>query len=395
MITSATTDRPARPGAASGQIDNGKLVSYTLDSLEGGVVTISREGTITSFNSVAERILGYHSDEVIGIHYTRVMPALGDVKRVVGMVQAALTTGATFSSEEAVVRTKYRRRIPVGITISQLRDEHGNSFGVVLMFKNLAEIKRVRDQIIRTEQMASLGYLAAGIAHELRNPLGSLQGLAELLQEDMPAGSPGRTYTETFIREIDRMNKLVEDLLCFAQPPVLATDRRSVNDLVSESLAFAAFDFQNRTIEVRRCLSAEIPDVLVDVERFSRALLNIIRNAYQACPDGGTITVTTGTSTRGNSPRVFVKITNTGSYIEPEAREKIFKPFFTLKKHGTGLGLSIASAIVKGHSGTIEVDSDPDEGTSFFIDLPSADSLPKAAQITNGQEDCYVDSHAG
>ncbi|HUS57075.1 MAG TPA: ATP-binding protein [Planctomycetota bacterium] len=377
------------------QVDTNKLVSYTLDSLEGGVVTISREGTITSFNSVAERILGYDSGEAVGMHYTRVMPALGDMKRLVAMVQAALATGATFSSEEAVVRTKDRRRIPIGITISQLRDEHGNSFGVVLMFKNLAEIKRIRDQIMRTEQMASLGYLAAGIAHELRNPLGSLQGLAELLQEDMLPGEPRRTYTDTFIREIDRMNKLVEDLLCFAQPPIAAVDRRCLDDLVADSLAFAGYDFQDRTITVKTAYAAT-PDVLVDIERFSRALLNIIRNAYQACPEGGTITVATGTSNRGRLPRVFVKITNTGSYIEPHMRDKIFQPFFTLKKHGTGLGLSIASAIVKGHSGTIEVDSDPEEGTSFTIDLPSADSLSQSVSyIGIEQEVTHGNSHTG
>ena len=368
-------------------VDNHKLVSYTLDSLEGGVITVSREGVVTSFNSVAERVLGYRAEDVIGIHYSRLFPATGDMKRLAEMAQAALVTGTMFSSEEAVMRTRERTRIPVGITISQLRDEHGNSLGIVLIFKNLAEIKQIRDQIARTERMASLGYLSAGIAHELRNPLGSLQGLAELIEEDMPPGDPRRIYTETFIREIDRMNKLVEDLLCFAQPPITAVERRSLNDIVHDSVTFAAYDFQDRVVDVKTSYAPGLPDVLVDVERLSRSLLNIIRNAYQAVPDGGTITASTGLRPRGTENRVFVRITNTGSYIEPEIRAKLFTPFFTLKKNGTGLGLSIALQIVKGHSGDIEVDSDPDEGTTFCIELPTADSLADKSQAPNGQDD--------
>ena len=383
------TDDKAR-GQLANQLDNYKLVSYTLDSLEGGVITISREGVITSFNSVAERILGYTSEEVIGIHYSRIVPATGDMKRMAEMAEAALTMGTTFSSEEAVIRTKDRKRIPVGITISQLRDENSTSLGIVLIFKNLAEVKQIRDQIARTERMASLGYLAAGLAHELRNPLGSLQGLAELLQDDMPPDDPRCVYTETFIREIDRMNKLVEDLLCFAQPSITTLERRSLNDIVRDSLLFASYDFQNRVVEVKTSYADEIPDVLVDVERISRSLLNVIRNAFQAVPDGGTISVVTGTRPRGSELRVFVKVTNTGSYIEPEVRAKLFTPFFTLKKNGTGLGLSITHQIVKGHAGNIEIDSDPEEGTTFSIDLPTADSLEKKSQ-----EDPNADRHPG
>ncbi len=306
-------------------------------------------------------------------HSSRIRNGTSNV--FVEMVRAALYKGATFSSEEGVICTRSRERIPVGITISQLRDENDNSFGVVLMFKNLAEIKRVREQILRTEQMAALGYLAAGLAHELRNPLGSLQGLAELMQEDLEPSDPGHAYTETFIREIERMNTLMEDLLYFAQPPISALERHSLNELVKESTLFAGYDFQDRDVELSSDYAPDAPDVMVDPERLARALLNIIRNAFQSTPDGGRITVATGSRKRGGEVRACVSIANTGSYVEPGVREKLFAPFFTLKKNGTGLGLSIAHQIVKGHSGHIEVDSDPEEGTTFVIELPTADSL--------------------
>jgi len=372
------------------EIDNQKLVSYTLDSLEGGVITISREGTVTSFNSAAERILGYCAEEAVGEHYRRLIPSEGEARRIVEMVHAALTEGATFSSEEAVIPTSSGKRIPVGMTISQLHDEQGSSLGVVLTFKDLAEIKRVRDQILRTEQMAALGYLAAGLAHELRNPLGSLQGLAELLQDDLGPEDPRRVYADTFIGQVERMNKLVEDLLCFARPSIATLERVSLNDLIRESVLFASHDFRDRKINVETKYHPDLPEVMVDPERFSQSLLNVIRNAFQATPDGGTITVATGIRKRGNEIRPYASISNTGSYVEPEVRQKLFTPFFTLKKGGTGLGLSIAHQIVKGHSGYIEVDSDPDEGTTFVIDLPTADSLPAGCE-----EAINAGSHAG
>jgi len=367
-------------GKAAPDVDNNKLVSYTLDSLEGGVITISRDGVVTSFNSVAENMLGFASEEAVGESYRRIIPDAGDAGQVVRMIQAALTRGATFSSEEAVMTTCGRERIPVGMTISQLRDESGTSLGVVLIFKNLAEIKQIRDQILRTEQMAALGYLSAGLAHELRNPLGSLLGLAELIQDDLEPGHPHMRYTETFINQIERMNNLVEDLLCFAQPAISNLERCSLNDMLMESALFAEHDFNDKKVEVVINHAPNLPDVMADSERLSRALLNVVRNAYQATPNGGTITLQTGTHERRGNMRAYASITNSGSYVEPDVRKKLFAPFFTLKKDGTGLGLSIAHQIVKGHSGYIEVDSDPEEGTSFTIDLPTAESVVRNSE---------------
>lgn len=378
------------PGKSTPDVDNHKLVSYTLDSLEGGVITISRDGVVTSFNSVAENMLGFTSEEAVGESYRQIIPGAGDARQIVEMIQAALSQGQTFSSEEAVIATRSRERIPVGMTISQLRDENGTSLGVVLIFKNLAEIKRMRDQILRTEQMAALGYLSAGLAHELRNPLGSLLGMAELIQDDLEPGHPHHAYTQMFMEQIERLNNLVEDLLCFAQPPISKLERCSLNHLLMESALFARYDFQDKEIEVVTSYAPDLPAVMADGERLSRAVLNIIRNAYQAVPNGGTITLATGTRERGGELRAYASVTNSGSYVDPDVRRKLFTPFFTLKKDGTGLGLSIAHQIVKGHSGYIEVDSDPEEGTTFTIDMPTAESV-----VRNSKEANNANSHTG
>ena len=154
--------------------------------------------------------------------------------------------------------------------------------------------------------------------------------------------------------------------------------------MVKESILFAGYDFQDRKIEISANYAQDLPKVTVDAERFSRSLLNISRNAFQATPNGGTITLETGTRNRRNEVRVFAAITNSGSYIEPPVRKKLFTPFFTMKPNGTGLGLSIAHQIIRGHSGYIEVDSDPEEGTTFIIDLPTSEAVEKSSEeMTN------------
>jgi len=364
-----------------------KLVSYTLDSLEAGVVTISSEGTITSLNAVAESMLGCDAAGTVGTPYMKVFPEHDLTCRVAEMVANALETGATCSSEEAAICTSEGRIVPIGMTISQLSDEHGVSLGLVLIFKNLEQVKQVREQILRTEQMASLGYLAAGIAHELRNPLGSLHGLAELLQQDFKPGDKRYFYTTTFIREIERLNKLVEDLLSFSQPSIKTCRRQPLNDVVRECMLFASYEFAGRPVSVCIEYGEKMPDVLVDSERLSRALLNILLNAHQASNPGDKITVITGMCDRSGQARCFAQINNNGSYIEPEVREQLFTPFFTTKKNGTGLGLSITRQIVRGHYGEVEVESDPDAGTTFTVILPPADSV---AEHKNKTTTCLI-----
>jgi PAS domain S-box-containing protein len=163
-----------------------ELLSHIIDSVEGGVMTISSSGTITSFNVVAERTLGHDAKAVVGQHFGLVFPNVRENRAIRNMIISALTAQQTFSSAEVGAATATGDTRALGITISLLRGEARRPRGIVLMFKNLAELKRIREQVQRTDQLASLGRLAAGMAHEIRNPLGSLHGLVELIREDLP-----------------------------------------------------------------------------------------------------------------------------------------------------------------------------------------------------------------
>jgi len=344
-----------------------QLFGRILDSMEGGLVTINRDGTVANINTVAEKMLGVSSDDVVGASFDAVFPRRDRNNVLLGILREAMTIGRTVSSLECEAETVQGEALSLGLTTSWLRDEAGEPLGVVMAFKDLAEVKQMRVQVQRAEQLASLGALAAGIAHEIRNPLGSLHGLVELIEEDLPADDSKRRYTQMMLRGIQRMNRLVEEMLTFAQPAVEHLQPIDLGEVLKEAVNFARFDRPQRQIDFEESYPAGLPPVKADMKKLGQAVLNIVRNATEATPEGGRLRLAAESTSNG---RVRASIFNSGSFIDPEVREKIFEPFFTTKSDGTGLGLSIAHQIVRAHGGEIEVQSDRETGTTFRIELP-------------------------
>jgi PAS domain S-box-containing protein len=354
-------------------LEDQELLGDIIDSMEGSVMTISSGGTITSFNAIAERTLGYEAPAVVGRHYSTVFEDIPPNRAVRDMIDSALRANQTFSSVEVSAATASGRPVALGITISVLRGEVGRPRGIVLTFKNLAEIKRLREHVQRTDRLASLGRLAAGMAHEVRNPLGALHGLVELIEEDFSHEDPRRQYTRTILRTIDQLNTLVEHLLEFSQPPIAQLDRHDVTRIVDDAVQMCALEHKDRGVLLREHYGSEAIIIQADREALTRALVNVVRNAYQAAPSGGAVAVSVRSyppEQPGRPEQVHIAVTNDGSHIRPEDREKLFTPFFTTKPDGTGLGLPIAHQIVTAHGGRIEVDSTPESGTTFTVLLP-------------------------
>jgi len=383
---------PAGPDADVGPVGNEELLSYVIDSMEGSVMTISSDGTVTSLNTVAQKLTGHDARDVVGRHFDAVFPDGPENRSLRGMIRAALDRQQTFSSVEVTAANASGQPVSLGVTISLLRGEAGRHRGIVLTFKNLAELQRLRKQIERTNQLASLGRLAAGMAHEIRNPLGSLQGLVELIQEDFTEDDPKRRYTGTILRTMDQLNALVEDLLDFSHPTMTQLEPHDVRDLVRESVQFCAFEHRGRAVALHEDYAAEPIYVRADREALARAVVNIVRNAFQAAPDNGTVAVSVRRAPEkpGAPERVLIAIANSGSHVGPEDRDKLFTPFFTTKPQGTGLGLPIAHQIVTAHSGQIEVESAPGSGTTFNIILPVEPPVaeaPAEEDATNAAHD--------
>jgi PAS domain S-box-containing protein len=350
--------------------------SHTLHSLEGGVVTLDQSGIVTSLNTVAEAVLGAAAGEAVGRSIGQVIPGEAANEAFLRSVGAALAGGRRVSSGESTVRVRSGRTIQLGYSLSPLHDEKGRSLGVVLTFKDLAERKLAEQLLRRTENLAVLGTIAAGLAHEIRTPLSSIRGLVELIQEDAPPESPQRTYTGKILASIDRMDRLTRELLTISNPEPRTVEPVAPNQIARRTAELCRFDTDQKALTIQEDYASGLPSVQGDPDRLHQALLNLLRNAIEAANDGGTITLTT----HGNGQGVAIAVHNTGSYIPPDQQEKLFAPFQTTKAKGTGLGLAIAHQIVRAHGGRITVASDPDQGTTFTVELPLVGPAAPGAQ---------------
>ena len=194
------------------------LNEHIIESMTGGVITIDMKGQVVTFNKSAELILGYDSQQVVGKPIVDLFPEESMNTDFTKIIHATLREKRTSSSREITIVSRTGRKIPIGITTSLLRDKNNTFLGIVVTFKDLEHIKHLEEQMRRADRLAAVGSLAAGIAHEIRNPLGSVKGLVQLLKEDLPSQDKKHAYAEVIVKEVDRLNKVVEELLSFARP---------------------------------------------------------------------------------------------------------------------------------------------------------------------------------
>jgi signal transduction histidine kinase len=252
------------------------------------------------------------------------------------------------------------------ITSTPLRDSAGVPYGFMISFRESAKVRDLSDHLDRTDQLAALGAFTLGLAHELRNPLGAIKGLSQLLQ--LEAGLPGRTSDclARMNREVDRLDAFLQQLFDLSERPVACVAPASLAEIVTEAQELARRDApaqKSAAVKVETALEA-VPPLLLEGGRLVQAFARIIRNAHEFTPEGGRITLRAGRSVNGSGPGYFVEISNTGSTIAPENLSKIFEPFFTTRDRATGLGLTIARQIINQNGGTLDAAVTP-EGVSF------------------------------
>jgi len=231
----------------------------------------------------------------------------------------------------------------------------------------------------RSERLAALGQLSAGLAHEIRNPLGVIKGSAEMLEQKIGASNPLAAELAGYISsEVNRVSALVSRFLDFARPLRAERYPAPLAALVDRALATVAESWRGATVRVERSFAPGLPDIPLDENLADRAFVNLIQNAYEAMGDvGGTLRVSLAAAHSGGRPGIEARIEDTGPGVPPEMREQIFNPFVTTKKTGVGLGLSIVSKIVDEHRGTIHLESTP-HGARFVVFLPASPDAPGA-----------------
>ena len=231
------------------------------------------------------------------------------------------------------------------------------------------KLQNTFEQLKKADRLAALGRLSAGVAHEIRNPLGSIKGSIEILESEINPENEKYEFVKIIKEEIVRLNSIVESFLKFARPPKPKLQLASINDLVETTLILFKKQAQEDKIEIRKELAEDLPAIHLDSDQIRQVLLNIVLNSSDSMPDGGVLIIRTA---MGNHDRhISVDISDSGVGISDEELDHIFDPFFTTKAHGTGLGLSISYQLIQNHGGTITAHKNKDKGLTFHIEFPS------------------------
>ena len=225
---------------------------------------------------------------------------------------------------------------------------------------------QTEEQLRRADRLSALGELSAGMAHEIRNPLGSIKGAAEILKDDYGPDEPKREFVHILLKETDRLNRIVQEFLGFARPKQPEFQQADLSEAVESVLALTSQEAKKAGVKVEKRLDPSIGKRSLDAGLLKQALLNLVLNAIQAMPSGGVLTVESALGKDG----IEVRISDTGAGISEENRKKLFSPFFTTKRDGTGLGLAITYRIIRNHKGDIGVESELGKGTTFTVKLP-------------------------
>lgn len=338
--------RKAEDRASSVEIYNEDI----LQSVPSGVVSLDQELRITKMNQAAEKILELKESDSIGKKYSDIFN-----EPVAGII----STKAVVDRAEVGYVTKSGKRIWLGLNISLLKDSANNIIGKIFVFTDLTELKAFQSQMELRERLSTLGEMSAGIAHELRNPLGVISGYTKLLSKK--AESALQPTVEAIFKEVEVMDRIISDFLSFARKTDLILSEVNLKDLLKGCISNVAVSA--RKVQVIERFNS-LPVIRVDDVLLRQAVTNLLQNAVESMPEGGQLTVSCSVG-----DCLDISVSDTGHGIPENIRDKIFLPFFTTKERGTGLGLSILHKIVISHGGTVVLESG-DAGTTITIRLP-------------------------
>jgi two-component system sensor histidine kinase HydH len=336
-----------------------------VENMPIGLIALDDQRRIASFNHTAESVLQREYREVIGKEAEQVLP------------QELCKELNCPEIQEQVIEKEINctvgdgKIVPLEIGASLLEDGNKTFLGYVILFKDLTEVRSLRREIERSRRLASVGSLAAGVAHEIRNPLSSIKGFATYFKERYQHVPEDKETAGIMIQEVDRLNRVVSQLLEFARPIKMSPLPTSLPDLIDDSIKLVQQQAQEKQITVRNTTTSQMKKGFVDPDRINQVLLNLYLNAIESMDAGGELDVQL--SYINGDKNIEIQVSDTGCGIQKDDLAKIFDPYYTTKSSGTGLGLAIAHNIVEAMGGTFKVDSEPGQGTIFTLTLPNPD----------------------
>jgi PAS domain S-box-containing protein len=360
-----------RPPAAADDI----FFRHLVKSMRNGVIAFHRDGKLALINDEAYRMFGItRAEGDVGRSFADVLRERPAVIRVL-----ASAFELSHLPNRAELRLKDLDRV-VGYTLSQVRNDAGEIIGAVMYFKDLTQVEQLEERERLRDRLASLGEMAAGIAHELKNPLAGIEVMAGLLRRQVPDSKDAQSLLADILSEAKLANAIVVEMLEFVRPVRLQVEHTDMGDVLHQAVTMAESKTPRGGVAVSIEAEPDLPAIEGDHHQLSQVFTNLIANAFEALDGKGRITISAFTSSldddpaftgvRPPTPTVVVDVADDGPGLPPDATDKIFDPFFTTKVTGTGLGLAIVRKIVDAHDGRIDVSSVPNAGTRFRVTLP-------------------------
>ena len=341
-----------------------------IESVDTGILTINLRGQIKSFNRAAEEITGYSFAEVEDKNIVDLFPEYGD------LLENIHTGGHPYSQQsrmEMYIESHEKKPLTLGCSVSFLNDGTGKRIGDILVFQDLTAIKKMELILEKNRRLAFIGEMAAGLAHEMRNPLASISGSIQVLHKSLPLNETDERLMQIILRGKDQLESFMRDFLLLSRPTLGMPEMIKITDVIEDILESMRYlpDWRD-DIQVIKSLQDHLPFIRANKTEIRQLIWNVLMNAIQSMPNGGRVTIETGKDTPDISAGQFleIKISDNGQGIMEKDLGKIFEPFYTTREKGTGLGLAIVNRIVEGHAGKIKVDSRSGEGTTFTIWLP-------------------------
>jgi len=336
-----------------------------ISSLPVGLIVTDNKGKIVLCNQFAEQIASVVENKVVGFAPEDVLAAElaralsldleGQAKQTAGAVQREIV----LPDAQGVMRT-------LQLNSLSIVESEGAPAGVMLLIQDLSQVKSLEEELRRSERMAALGKMAAGVAHELRNPLSSIKGLAILLKSRFQEKSTDQETADILVQEVERLNRSIGELLDYARPQKLIKEDVHPEEVVRKTVSLIRMDAESVGVRVEIRMEDDLPLVLADQDKLNQVFLNLFLNSIQAMEHGGRLDIRVATQGRN----VLFTVKDTGCGVNKEDMPRVFDPYFTTKPEGTGLGLAMSVKIIEEHGGTMTFESEPDVGTTVVVSLP-------------------------
>jgi len=358
------------------QATDDRFFRYVVSSMRNGVIAIQRDGTIALVNDEAYRIFGLPRPSLdTGQPFSEVFRDRPDLIRVLSAAFEMTTL-----PNRAELRLKDVDRV-IGYTLSQVRDDHGRGIGAVMFFKDLTHVEQREERERLRDRLASLGEMAAGIAHELKNPLAGIEVMAGLLRRQVSELPAAQSLVADILSEAKLANSIVVEMLEFVRPIRLQVEQTDVAEVLHQAVTTAESKATRGAVELKLNIDRSLPLVDGDHNQLCQVFTNLLTNAFEALDGRGHVDITAVVQLMEQDPAfttdnptpvrmLVVEVADDGPGVQADQNDRIFDPFFTTKPQGSGLGLPIVRKIVDAHDGRIDLDSSPGRGTRFRVTLP-------------------------